>query len=538
MNKTLKIFISFIIMVLSIGIVCVTIGYEKSNLLNNELVFLDEIDNKLYNTGNTGLTHNEIVVIFIAIVLFALSFIYFINKSFNIFNFDRLYKNMVVLLVIFTFSSITTQILVTYTNKYILVSKNNEFIKKPYHTNIISPIGKYEITSDKVIENKKYIVDDANTNAVLIRGGVKTTLNGVLILKRGNSSNNISSTVYGTNSSILVLKDSYLNINNSTINTSGEGSSGLFAALDNSKIDANMIEIETTNNDSNGVVASINSVINIKESKIKTSSKGSSGLSAIRGGSINIYSSNIKTTASSSPIINNNSKISLNYSTGDANGSPVMYAKGSSDTYIDSCDFKVSAYKINNNNYDAGFIIDNQYLNNGYADNSKLSISNSSITIKNQSKVYKTAPMFFINNSNTVINLSNNIFDYGSNIFLKLQNSSKSKNMRVVLNGNNQVINGNIETSSKSVLEIKLTNSQFNGNINKSNKANKVSLIINDSTIELTDDSYVSILINNKEDFSNIKSNGYTLYYDKDLNKKLDGKTFKLSDGGYVKPYN
>ena len=538
MNKTLKVFISFIIMIISIGGVCFTIGYEKTNLNNNELVFLDEIDNKIYNTNNIGLTHNEIVIIFLCIFVFSLALLYLINLMFNLFNFDKIYKKAVVGLVLFTFTSIISFILVTYTNKYILVSKNSEFIKKPYHTSIISPVGKYEITSDKIIENKKYIVVEPNTNAVLIRGGIKATLNGILIVKQGNSTNNTSSTVYGTNSSILVLKDSSLNINNSTINTSGEGSSGLFAALDNSIIDANMVNIETSNNDSVGVVASINSLINIKESKIKTSSKGSSGVSAIRGGTINIYSTNIKTTAPSSPLINNNSIVSINNSTGDANGSPVLYTKGSSNTSIYNCEFKTSANKISSNNYDGAFIIDNQYLSNGFEDTSKLLIYNSDITIKNQSKVYDSAPMILINNSNTEINLSNNTFDYGSDIFLKLKNTSKSKNMRVVLNSSNQIINDDIVASNRSVLEINFNNSQFKGNINKSNKANKVSLIINDSTIELTDDSYVSILNNNKDDFSNIKSNGYTLYYDKNLNKKLDGKTFKLSDGGYVKPYN
>jgi len=538
MNKTLKVFISFIIMIISIGGVCFTIGYEKTNLNNNELVFLDEIDNKIYNTNNIGLTHNEIVIIFLCIFVFSLALLYLINLMFNLFNFDKIYKKAVAGLVLFTFTSIISFILVTYTNKYILVSKNSEFIKKPYHTSIISPVGKYEITSDKIIENKKYIVVEPNTNAVLIRGGIKATLNGILIVKQGNSTNNTSSTVYGTNSSILVLKDSSLNINNSTINTSGEGSSGLFAALDNSIIDANMVNIETSNNDSIGVVASINSLINIKESKIKTSSKGSSGVSAIRGGTINIYSTNIKTTASSSPLINNNSIVSINNSTGDANGSPVLYTKGSSNTSIFNCEFKTTGNRITSNNYDGAFIIDNQYLSNGFEDTSKLSIYNSDITIKNQSKVYDSAPVILINNSNTEINLSSNTFDYGSNTFLKLQNSSKSKNMRVVLNGTNQIIDGNIVVSDNSVLEVRLTNSQFKGNINKNNKAEKISLFLNDSTMELTDDSYVSILNNNKDDFSNIKSNGYTLYYDKNLNKKLDGKTFKLSDGGYVKPYN
>ena len=299
-----------------------------------------------------------------------------------------------------------------------------------------------------------------------------------------------------------------------------------------------MLNIETSNNDSIAVVASINSLINIKDSKIKTSSKGSSGISAIRGGVINLYSSNIKTTADSSPLINNNSKVSINDSTGDANGSPVLYSKGSSTTYIGNCDFKSSANKIKSNNFDGGFIIDNQYLSNGYNDNTRLTIIDSNITLKNQSRVYSKAPMFVINNTNTIIVLSNNTFDYGSNIFLKAHDSSSSKNMLIVLDTTNQVINGDIVLSDNSVLEMNLKNSQFKGSVNSDNNAIKVTLDSKNSTIELTGDSYISSFKNNNDDFSYIKSNGYNIYYDKKLNQFLEGKSYKLKDGGYVKPYN
>lgn len=538
MKKTLKLFISFLIILISISVIIVTIGYEKTRLNDNELVLLEEIDNKIYSTPKIQLNNIEMGIIFLSCVIFFISLLYMIINLINGKLIERWYHFFITSILILSLSLASTIVITMYSNKYILVSKNSEFIKQPYHSYIISPIGTYEIAKDSTIFGKTFYGNNSNTNTLLIRGGTNVTISDSIVYKKGNSSSNISSTVYGTNSAVLVLKDSYLKINSTTINTSSEGSSGLFAVLDKSKIEANMVNIETSNKESIGVVASINSTINITESKIKTSSKGSSAVFSTRGGVINIYSSNLKTTAFESPIINTNSVIKIKDSTGDANGSPVLYMTDTSKVTIDNCTFKASASKITDKSYDGAIVISDEYLDNNYKESSILNIFNSDISIKKQSKLYSKAPLFVVNNNNAIINLSNNIFDFGSGVFLKTINSTSSKNVLVILNSNTQQINGDLVLSNNSVLELNFTNTQFKGSIDNSKKSKKITLNITDSTLELTNDSYVTIINNNKNEFENIISNGYTLYYDSNYNPLLEGKTYKLKDGGYVKPIN
>ncbi len=110
------------------------------------------------------------------------------------------------------------------------------------------------------------------------------------------------------------------------------------------------------------------------------------------------------------------------------------------------------------------------------------------------------------------------------------------KPMLVVLNAKKQKLYGNIVTDQGTSLEINLDNSNYKGTINGKNQMKKITLMLtDDSTLTLTGDSYVSVIHDNLSDFNNIISNGYTLYYDINLNKELNGRTINLKDGGQIK---
>ena len=64
-------------------------------------------------------------------------------------------------------------------------------------------------------------------------------------------------------------------------------------------------------------------------------------------------------------------------------------------------------------------------------------------------------------------------------------------------------------------------------------------VILDGSSIwTVTEDTYVGILLNTDTSFSNMVSNGFTVYYDSSLegNAWLDGKSYALSGGGYLVP--
>lgn len=146
--------------------------------------------------------------------------------------------------------------------------------------------------------------------------------------------------------------------------------------------------------------------------------------------------------------------------------------------------------------------------------------------------------MFVVQNNNAIINVEDSTFIYGSSNFLTTINNTRNtdKPMLVVLNATNQKIDGNITTDRGTSLEINLNKSNLRGTINSKNETKKITLSLTvDSSLNLTGDSYVSVIDDLDPDFHNIISNGYTLYYDKDLNENLKGVTINLPDGGYIK---
>ena len=79
----------------------------------------------------------------------------------------------------------------------------------------------------------------------------------------------------------------------------------------------------------------------------------------------------------------------------------------------------------------------------------------------------------------------------------------------------NQQVNGNIVVDEISTLEISMKSaSSFEGAINSDNiSENKIALTLDPSSkIKLTGDSYVTSLVDEVSDYSNIDFNGYKLY--------------------------
>lgn len=526
MKKKLKIIINIFLIIICLLMIITIIRNRIPNKINNPFVIVGEETNTVIVQNGVKLSFIDQILMFIFIIVFVFSLLYLFKKN-KIFFIKYLFSGCIISLALLF-------IIVFISNNYLL---NNNHIRTPYNNYIIRPRGIYEFESNKQMSNEKIVGNKMDTNSILIRNGSSVDISNSNIYKYGDSKELFYSKIYGINSAILIMADSKLIINNSSINTSAVGGTGLFSVLENSKINANSLIINTSSKESIGIVSSIDSEIIGNNITIKTSSSSSPTLSSIRGGVLTLDSSILKTTATASPLINTSSIVNLNDSIGDANDSSVAYMTGNPTIKISNCKLNVTANKIDDKNYDGAFALYNNSNIYDYNSSSKISIYSSEINIKKQSKVYSKAPIFYIVDSNAIINLSNNTFSYGSNMFLNIKNTNKEKNISIVLNTREQEINGDIQLSRNVSLEINFKNSSFNGNINYNDKAKEIILNIdNNSIINLTDDSYVSVINDENDTFDNIISNGYTLYYDKTLNKKLDNKTIKLKDGGIIKP--
>lgn len=539
MNKTIKLFIFILIMILSIIPIILTIGYERENINSKELVFSEEFEHKIFNTPNIQLNKIEIFIISISILIFvmmAVSIILFLLPT--RYAGPKWRSSMFFIFVSLLISFLLSWVVVYVTNKYILTSENDNANNHYYQSYIVRPVGILEIDEDTNISYKTYYGNDTDTNTVLIKSDNQVSLTNIAIHKRGDSSNVVSARTYGTNASVLVLKDSVLSLKNSTIETRATGATGLFATLDGAIINVDMTMIDTTGTESIGLSASLKGCINASNVKIKTSLSSSPAISSLRNGIVNVSGSIIETNAQNSAILQTDSEVNLDTSTGDANASLIAYVDSNGKVKISNSQLKAAGIKGTEDGNDAGILIRKNVFNSNYKESANVNIYKSSLEIKKQSRVYSKAPMFVVQNNNAIINVEDSTFIYGSSNFLTTINNTRNtdKPMLVVLNATNQKIDGNITTDRGTSLEINLNKSSLRGTINSKNETKKITLSLTaDSSLNLTGDSYVSVIDDLDPDFHNIISNGYTLYYDKDLNENLKGVTINLPDGGYIK---
>ena len=199
----------------------------------------------------------------------------------------------------------------------------------------------------------------------------------------------------------------------------------------------------------------------------------------------------------------------------------------------------------NRNNVDnAGVMIYQSMSGDASEGTGTFTTKNSELTIDSNSTVYKSAPMFFITNTDAVINLTNTKLNYGSNTLISIKGTdewgnSGSNGGNLTFNATNETLKGNIEIDKISTAILNLKSTTLTGSINSDNTAKSIEINLDeDSTWELTGDSYITVINDDDEEYSNIKSNGYTIYYDSSSNSKLNGKTISLSDGGKLIPMN
>ena len=168
-------------------------------------------------------------------------------------------------------------------------------------------------------------------------------------------------------------------------------------------------------------------------------------------------------------------------------------------------------------------------------------ITSLSIIVDSSSSVYKTAPMFFITNTKSTINLENTTLTYGSNILLSIKcanewGNSGSNGGNLELNATNQKLSGDIILDSLSSVDINLKSSTLTSTVNN-NKAKEVNISIDkNSKWNVEGNSYINTLKLTNNDLNLIKDNGHNVYYDKEANEWLDGKTYNLQDGGKLIP--
>ena len=403
-------------------------------------------------------------------------------------------------------------------------SMNNNFNPNNMVDNITYSSAK-EINSDSEITSGEYTSNTADENAILVTGNITASLNNITISKTGDSNGGDNTSFYGINSGIIAKDGANLIIKNTTITTNATGANGVFsyggsATTNNENSDGTTIEISdskitTTKDNSGGIMTTGGGITNATNLTITTQGVSSAAIRTDRGGgTVNVDGGSYTTSGSGSPAIYSTAEITVKNATLISKVAEGIVIEGKNSVLIDNCQLTDNNPKLNglSSTYKNIFLYQSM---SGDADT-----GNATFTSKNSTITTNNGDSFYITNTTATINLENNtiINNDKTGNFLRAQadswGNSGSNGGDVTLNLSNQDITGNIVIDNISRLKMELqSNSSYEGIINNKNTAKSIELILDKSSkIKLTGDSYITSLINEDTDNSNIDFNGYKLY--------------------------
>lgn len=428
---------------------------------------------------------------------------------------------LIIVIVLIIILGVMLKFLIFNNDKSSNQMQNSPEMGKSSSTTSVQAKGATEVTGEQTL-NGTYESSTADESPIKVSdGGVATIENATVNKSGGDSSNTENSEFYGVNAGVLTTENSTSTIKNSKITTNAKGANAVFATGENSKVYVSDTEISTTGSSSSrGLDATYGGYIEADNVKITTQGGSCATLATDRGeGTVIAKNSTLETNGSGSPIIYSTGDISIENTTGTANGSQMTVIEGKNTATVKNSTLKCSG-KGNRNDVDnCGIMIYQSMSEDAGEGTGTFNSSNSTLEIASDSSYNKTAPFFFVTNTKAVINLENNTLKYGSGTLLSAKGTSewgKSGNNggEVTLNATNQKLTGNVEADNISTVTINLSNnSSLEGTINGDNTAKSVDLKLdNSSTLTLTGDTYVTSLEDSDSSYSNINFNGHKLY--------------------------
>jgi len=410
-------------------------------------------------------------------------------------------------------------------------SSNNGSISNDNNTNNKSINSKTtyssakEITTNEDIKEGDYNSTTADENAIAVKGEVQATLSNITVNKTGDSDGGDASSFYGTNSAILAMSGATLNIKNANITTDATGANGVFsyggsATTNNSSSDGTVVNISdstiiTKKGNSGGIMTTGGGITNAYNLTITTDGQSSAAIRSDRGGGIvNVDGGTYTTNGVGSPAIYSTADITVKNAKLISNTSEGVIIEGKNSITLENVELTDTHTKnVKSKTYKNIFIYQSM---SGDADEGEaiFTSKDSKITTNNGDSIYVT-------NTKATINLENNTFTNkdSSGCFLRIQADSWGTDGKnggdVILNLNNQKVDGDIVVDSISTLTMNLANnSYYEGSINNANEGEITLTLDKTSKLKLTGNTYIKSLTNADKTNSNIDLNGYKLYVD------------------------
>ncbi len=371
----------------------------------------------------------------------------------------------------------------------------------------VKQIGDTIIRKNQTIENKTFQSDRDYENSILIKG-CKVTLKNPIVKKSGGRNNDVGKE-FGVNSAILTIDKSSLNLDGGKIESDGEFANGLYSYLDSNIIIRDSY-IKTLKPHSSALMVNGEGKISGSNLSVVTLGSLSPAISTIgSGGNIILDKGSYTTSGINAPVIESSSNVEVSNAILKANKSQAIVLDGTGTISLDKVNLQSTDLTSARN-----YVHKNIFI---YQSGEKGTKTNN-FKSKKSTITTNQGTTFFVTNTNSIIDLLENTFVTKTTEFLKVlsdEYGNKDNNGgNVTLNMRKQKVSGNITVDKLSTLSMNLTDKSFyRGIINGNNTANNISVTLDsDSKIVLDNDSYITSLVNENNDNSNIYLNGHKLF--------------------------
>lgn len=363
--------------------------------------------------------------------------------------------------------------------------------------------------------------------------GIKVADNGNLTVTDSiielvsESSNTSESDFFGLNAGVWATSKGQITMRQCRISTDGDGANAVFATGEGSKIIVENTTITTNCNSSRGLDATYGGTVIANNVDISTKGDHCAALATDRGeGTIKVTGGKMKTEGDGSPCIYSTGEISVVGAKMQATGSQAAVIEGKNSIHLTNTTLEGAGR--------AGVMLYQSFSGDAGVGTSSFNMTGGKLTAT-------VGPIFAINNTDAVINL-NTAKLVGDDVLIQAGADRWGKEGEngghVTLNATSQVLEGNVICDEISSVALNLKEgSHLTGHINADHKAQSIGLSLDKtSTWTVTASSFLSVISDEDESFSNIEDNGYTIYYDGDQNAWLGGKVIDLKDGGQLRP--
>ncbi|MCH4157680.1 MAG: hypothetical protein LKF34_03660 [Acidaminococcaceae bacterium] len=366
-------------------------------------------------------------------------------------------------------------------------------------------------------------------SAFLIQHGANVVLQKMEITKSGDNASG-EYTDGGLNAAVLTT-DANASLDTCTVTSDGTGASGIFASGMAGKVRAHNTTVSTSGEASRALAAVNGATISANKMTLTTAGKESPALFAFGDdASLLVSDSKITTTGADSPCVYSLGTVSLVTSTATATNSEMAVVEGSNDLTLDAV--KLTGGKK------YGLLLYASLWEDADPGTAVLAVRNSTLT--------STAPagLFYVTNTKAAVTLENSVLNYSGDVVAQVGAGpwgTPGRNGAIFdLTLTKQQLNGNIVADKLSKVSINLAQgSTWNGTVNTDASAREANVNMHAlANWSLSGDAHLNIFTDDDLKLENVASNGYRIYYNakNKANKWLEGKRYKLSDGGQLVP--